>query len=169
MKRGLNPEYMKLAVKAARKSIRTLDGGPFGACIVKSGRVVVAAGNTVFKNDATCHAEVNAIRMASKKLKTYDLSGCVMYATTEPCPMCFSAIHWSGIGRVVFGSKIADAAKAGFNELCISAKKMKQEGGSRVEILPGFLAKDCGELYKEWKALEKRRPGLVDHKSPYFK
>ena len=169
MKYRLNPKYMKLAVKAAQKSIRTLDGGPFGACIVKSGKVVAVAGNTVFKKDATCHAEVNAIRIASKKLNTYDLSGCIMYTTTEPCPMCFSAIHWSGISRVIFGSKIADAAKAGFNELCISAKKMKKDGASSVKICPGFLAKDCGELYKEWEALEKRRPGLIDHKSPYFK
>ena len=169
MKYRLNPKYMKLAVKAAQKSIRTLDGGPFGACIVKSGRMVAVAGNTVFKKDATCHAEVNAIRIASKKLHTYDLSGCVMYATTEPCPMCFSAIHWSGISRVIFGSKIADAANAGFNELCISAKNMKKEGRSGVKICPGFLAKDCGELYKEWEALEKGRPGLIDHKSPYFK
>jgi tRNA(Arg) A34 adenosine deaminase TadA len=122
MKHGLDPKYMRLAVRAAQKSIRTLDGGPFGACVVKSGRVVAVAGNTVFKKDATCHAEVNAIRMASKKLETYDLSGCVMYATTEPCPMCFSAIHWSGISRVIFGSTITDAVKAGFNELCISAR-----------------------------------------------
>ena len=83
--------------------------------------------------------------------------------------MCFSAIHWSGISRVIFGSKIADATKAGFNELCISAKKMKRDGGSRVKICPGFLAKDCGELYKEWKALGKGRLGLIDRKSPYFK
>ena len=169
MKHILNPKYMKLAVKAAQKSIRTLGGGPFGAYIVKYGKAVALAGNTVFKQDATCHAEVNAIRIASKKLKTYDLSECVIYTTTEPCPMCFSAIHWSGIACVIFGSKIADAARAGFNELCISAKKMKREGASSVKICPGFLAKDCGELYKEWKTLEKGRPGLIDHKSPYFK
>jgi len=131
--------------------------------------VVAVAGNSVFKEDATCHAEVKAIRMASKKLKTYDLSGCVIYATTEPCPMCFAAIHWSGISRVIFGSGIADATKAGFNELCISAKKMKKDGKSPVKIRPGFLAKDCQKLYKEWKALEKGRPGLIDHRSPYFK
>ena len=169
MKHTLNPKYMRLAIKEAAKNIKTLDGGPFGACIVKSDKVVAVAGNTVFKKDATCHAEVNAIRIASKKLRTYDLSGCVIYTTTEPCPMCFSAIHWSGISRVIFGSKIADATKAGFNELCISAKKMKKEGASSVRICPDFLAKDCGKLYKEWKAMEKGRPGLIDHKSPYFK
>ncbi len=169
MKLRLNPRYMRFAIKEAEKSIRTLKGGPFGACIIRSGKILAAAGNTVFKNDATCHAEVNAIRIASKKLKTYDLSGCVIYTTTEPCPMCFSAIHWSGISCVIFGSKIADAAKAGFNELCISAKKMKKEGSSSVKICPGFLAKDCQKLYKEWAALEKGRLGLLDHKSPYFK
>ncbi len=169
MKYSLNPKYMRLAIAAAANNLKTLAGAPFGACIVKSGKVIAVSGNTVFRKDATCHAEMNAIRSASKKLGTYDLSGCVIYATTEPCPMCFSAIHWSGISRVIFGSKISDAAKAGFNELCISAKKMKKEGGSRVKICQGFLAKECGELYKEWKSLEKRRPGLIDHKTPYFK
>ena len=75
MKYALNPKYMKMAVRAAQKSIKNLSGGPFGACIVKNGKVVVVAGNTVFKKDATCHAEINAIRMASRKLKRYDLSG----------------------------------------------------------------------------------------------
>lgn len=169
MKYKLNPKYIKLAVKAAQKSMRTLCGGPFGACIVKSGKVVAVAGNTVFKKDATCHAEVNAIRIASKTLKTYDLSGCAIYATTEPCPMCFSAIHWSGIDCIIFGSKIADATRTGFNELSISAKRMKEEGASSVKIYGGFLAKECGKLYTEWKALEKERSGLINYKSPYFK
>jgi tRNA(Arg) A34 adenosine deaminase TadA len=168
MKRGLNPKYMRLAIKAAEKIIRSLKGGPFGACIVRSGKILAVAGNTVFKDDATCHAEVNAIRMASKKLKTYDLSGCEIYTTTEPCPMCFAAIHWSGIRYIIFGSSIADAAGAGFNEICISAKRLKREGKSPVRIRAGFLKEECGMLYKKWKAIEKKKAALIDHESPYF-
>lgn len=164
----MNPKYMRLAIKEAGKSIKTLDGGPFGACIVKSGKVVAACGNTVFKKDATCHAEVNAIRAASKKLGTYDLSGCVMYATTEPCPMCFGAIHWSGISAVIFGTRIADATRTGFNELSISAEKMKNAGGSGVKIYPGFLKEECRKLLGDWKEAEKKAPGLLRRRSPYF-
>jgi tRNA(Arg) A34 adenosine deaminase TadA len=168
MKLVLNPKYMKLAVEAAYKNIEALDGGPFGSCIVKSDKVIAVAGNTVFSQDATCHAEVNAIRMASKKLKTYDLSGCVMYTTTEPCPMCFSAIHWAGIDSVIFGTRIADATKAGFNELSISAEKMKKQGGSSVKIYADFLVKECGKLLKDWKSLENEKPSLINRRSPYF-
>ncbi|MDD8016577.1 MAG: nucleoside deaminase, partial [Acidobacteriota bacterium] len=88
---------MRLALREARKNLRTLAGGPFGACIVKDGRVVATARNTVLKNDSTAHAEVNAIRKACRKLDTFDLSGCEIYSTAEPCPMCFSAIHWARI------------------------------------------------------------------------
>ncbi|MDD5483241.1 MAG: nucleoside deaminase [Kiritimatiellae bacterium] len=168
MQYRLNPKYMKLAVKAAQKSIRTLRGGPFGACIVKSGKVVAVAGNTVFKEDATCHAEVNAIRIASRKSGTYDLSGCVIYTTTEPCPMCFSAIHWSGINCIVYGTRIADAARAGFNELSISVQSLKRQSGARIKICAGFLAEECGQLFQEWKELANKKPFLINHRAPYF-
>jgi len=157
MKYKLNSEYMRLAIEEARKNIQTLDGGPFGACIVKSGKVLAVARNTVLKKDATCHAEVNAIRRVSKKLKTYDLSGCIIYSTTEPCPMCFSAIHWARIDSVIFGTHITDAKKIGFNELSISAKKMKSLGKSRVKIFSKFLIKECRELFKDWSALKNKK------------
>ena len=168
MKYVLNPEYMRLAIKEAKKSLEALDGGPFGSCIVKSGKVIAVAGNTVFRKDATCHAEVNAIRIASKKLGTYDLSGCVIYTTTEPCPMCFSAIHWSGISYIVYGTCIADATRAGFNELPISAQSLKRQGGARVNICAGFLAEECGQLFQEWKELANKKPGLINRRAPYF-
>ncbi len=157
MKYKLSPEYMRLAIEEARKNLQTLDGGPFGACIVKSGKVLAVARNTVLKKDATCHAEVNAIRSASKKLKTYNLSECIIYSTTEPCPMCFSAIHWPIIDSVIFGTHITDAKKIGFNELSISAKKIKSQGKSRVKIFPKFLIKECRELFKDWNALENKK------------
>ena len=147
---------MMLAVKEARKNLKDMQGGPFGACIVKAGKVLAVSRSRVLKKDATCHAEINAIREASRKLKTYDLTGCVIYSTTEPCPMCFSAIHWAGIGAVVYGTKISDVKKLGFNELAVSNSKMKKLGRSRVKIIPGFSLKECRQLLKDWERLDNR-------------
>jgi len=153
-----DPKYMRLAIAEARKNLKSLEGGPFGACIVKAGKVVAVARNTVLScNDATCHAEVNAIREASKKLKDYYLSGCVIYSTTEPCPMCFSAIHWAKIKAVYFGTAICDVKKLGFDELRISCRKMKSTGQSPVKVVPGFLREECRELLKDWNKIEDRQ------------
>lgn len=145
--------FMLRAVREARKNLARPDGGPFGACIVKDGLILAVARNTVLKNDATCHAEVNAIRKASKKLGTFDLSGCEIYSTTEPCPMCFGAIHWARIGTVYFGTGIGDAARAGFHELRISNARMKELGRSRIRLVPGFMREECLELFKSWLVL----------------
>jgi guanine deaminase len=147
-------KYMHLAVREAAKNLKEMKGGPFGACVVKDDRILAIARNTVLINDATCHAEVNAIRIASKKLKTYDLSGCVIYSTTEPCPMCFSAIHWSGIDTIVYGASIDDAHRSGFNELSISNKKMKSLGKAKVIIIPHFLSRECQLLFRKWRGLK---------------
>ena len=146
-------EFMMLAVREARRNLASLEGGPFGACIVKNNKVIAVSRNTVLKYDASCHAEINAIRMASKKLRTYDLSGCRIYSTTEPCPMCFSAIHWARIGSVVYGTSIADAGRIGFRELRISCRTMKQKGGSTVKIRPGFMLDACRALFDDWMRL----------------
>jgi guanine deaminase len=147
--------FMRRAIREARMNLARPDGGPFGACIVKDGKVLAVARNTVLENDATCHAEINAIRRASKKLGTFDLSGCEIYSTTEPCPMCFGAIHWARIGAVHYGTGIRDAAGAGFRELRISNEKMKTLGRSRIRLVPGFLREECLDLFKAWAA----RPG----------
>jgi len=149
--------FMSLAIKEAAKNFKSLTGGPFGACIVKNGKAIAVARNTVLKNDATCHAEINAIRMASKKLKTFDLSGCVIYSTTEPCPMCFSAIHWAKINHIIYGTNIADAAKAGFNELRISNSTLKRLSKSKVKIEAGFMAEECRELFDLWSGLVEKK------------
>lgn len=149
--------FMGRAIREARKNLVRPDGGPFGACIVKDGRVVAAARNTVLRDDATCHAEVNAIREASKKLGTFDLSGCEIYSTTEPCPMCFGAIHWARIGTVYFGTGIRDAAAAGFHELRISNARLKELGRSRIRLVPGFLREEGLELFRAWAALPRKR------------
>ena len=156
MKPILNKEYMRLAIKEARKNISHMHGGPFGACIVKGDKVIALAKNTVFKNGPTCHAEINAIKIASKKLKTIDLSGCHIYSTTEPCPMCFSAIHWARIDLVVFGTNISDVKKIGFNELTISNSKLKKHGKSKIKIKPDFLRKECYNILLDWNALDNK-------------
>jgi tRNA(Arg) A34 adenosine deaminase TadA len=149
---------MLLAIKSARRGMKKLAGGPFGAAIVRGTRVIALAHNTVLKDrDATCHAEVNAIRMASRKLKRFDLSDCVIYSTTEPCPMCFSAIHWSRIAKVICGTSIPDVQKRGFHELSIPSKKMKCEGKSPVSLKAGFMKKECLALLAEWDRKENKK------------
>jgi len=150
MKFKAEKKHMKLAIKEAEKNFKTLDGGPFGSCIVRGGKVIAVARNTVLKNDATCHAEMNAIRAASKKLKSYDLSGCTIYSTTEPCTMCFSAIHWARIERIIYGTSIDDAARVGFNELRIDNKTMKRLGNSKIILAGAFLREECRELFSKW-------------------
>ncbi len=147
---------MKRAIAEARKNFVRPDGGPFGACLVKDGRVLAVARNMVLKRDATAHAEINAIRKASRRLGTFDLSGCEIYSTTEPCPMCFGAIHWARIGTVYFGTGIADAARAGFHELRISNVRMKAIGRSRIELVPGFMRAECLELFEAWRTLPRQ-------------
>ena len=150
----LNEQYMDLAINEANKNFKKLEGGPFGACIVKEDKIIAIARNTVLKGDATCHAEINAIRKASKRMKTFDLSGCIIYSTTEPCPMCFSAIHWAKINTVVYGATISDAKKAGFNELTISTNRMKTLGKCTMKIYSKFKKNECTELLKKWTLLE---------------
>jgi guanine deaminase len=154
----MDKRFMRLAIQEARRNIRTLDGGPFGACIVRNGKLIAIARNTVLKTkDATCHAEVNAIRAASKKLKNFDLSGCEIYSTSEPCPMCFSAIHWARIDKITYGTSISEVKRHGFNELAIPAKKMRSVGKSKVKIRGGFLIGECREMLKDWHRLQNKK------------
>lgn len=158
-KSAARPGPMRRAIAEARKNLARADGGPFGACVVKGGRLVAAARNTVLKSDATAHAEINAIREASKKLGTFDLSGCEIYSTTEPCPMCFGAIHWARIGTVYYGTGIADAARAGFRELPISDKRLKAMGRSGIRLVSGVMRAECQALIDAWVA----RPGRTSY------
>lgn len=110
-------EYMKMAIKQAEENLKTNVGGPFGACIVKNGKIIGKGSNHVLaNNDPTAHAEVTAIREACEKIGTYDLSGCEIYTNCFPCPMCLSAIIWSNIKKVYYGNTKEDAAKIGFRD-----------------------------------------------------
>jgi tRNA(Arg) A34 adenosine deaminase TadA len=149
---------MRLALREAARGMRRGNGGPFGAAIVRRGRLIASAHNAVLsRRDATAHAEICAIQAASRKLGRFDLSGCELYSTTEPCPMCFSAIHWARLDRVVFGTGIADVNGRGFHELTIPAARMKRLGGSRVALAPRFMLAECRALLREWDRLPRKR------------
>ncbi len=151
-------DAMSRALTICRNGLR-LGQSPFGAAIVKDDRVVAETHNTVrLDNDPTAHAEVNAIRLASKELGTFDLSGCILYSTCEPCPMCLAATHWSRVDRLVFGASIGDAQIAGFREMPISAEVMVKMGDSPLRIEGGFRAEECRALFKEWKAAGNANP-----------
>ena len=110
-------KYMMIAKDLASDSLITNAGGPFGACVVRNGEVIGKGANSVLKdNDPTAHAEVSAIRDACKNINSYDLSGCELYTSCYPCPMCLSAIIWSNIKVVYYGNTKEDAAKIGFRD-----------------------------------------------------
>lgn len=110
-------KYMEEANKLAKNNLITNDGGPFGACIVKEGVIIGKGSNNVLKNnDPTAHAEIMAIRDACSNINSYDLSGCELYTSCYPCPMCLSAIIWSNIKTVYYGNNKEDAANIGFRD-----------------------------------------------------
>ena len=144
-----NPE--ERPIEKTREGIRS-GQTPFGACIVKDGQILACGHNLVWATtDITAHGEMTTLREACRRAGTIDLSGATIYSTTEPCPMCFSAIHWARIARIVFGASIADAQAAGFNELTISNDVMKAKGGSAVVVEGGCLRAECASLFAEWK------------------
>ncbi len=112
----MHQKFLEIAVNLALENIRS-GGGPFGAIIVKDGELIASGVNSVTNhNDPTAHAEINAIRKACKHLSDFNLSGCIIYSSCEPCPMCLSAIYWAHLDAVYFGATHRDAADAGFDD-----------------------------------------------------
>ena len=150
-------EFMEIAVSEAREGILNRDGGPFGATVVKNGEVIASGHNRVLSSDdSTCHGEIDAIRKAESKLETYDLSGCELYTTGEPCPMCLAAILWANIEKVYYGCRLSDNEEIGFRDVKID--KMTGEGSSLPE---GFMEeKDremCLSVFKQYREMRARR------------
>lgn len=140
-------EYMKEAVKEALLGVTKNHGGPFGAVIVKNGKIIAKAHNQVLKsNDPTAHAEINAIKKASKKLQTFDLSGCEIYTTCMPCPMCSGAIRWANIKTIYYGATSEDADKIGFRDLKFYEKEAFE--------LKNINRTECLEPFKLWQNKE---------------
>ncbi len=109
--------YIEEALNEANKGIKKQEGGPFGAVIIKDNKIIGKGHNQVLKkHDPTSHAEINAIKDASKKLKTHDLSGCIIYTTSQPCPMCLSAIIWANIKEIYYATDKKEVANIGFRD-----------------------------------------------------
>jgi guanine deaminase len=155
---GTPQAWMRAAIEAARESISRGAGGPFGACIVRDGKILSVSSNHVLvDHDPTAHAEVMAIRKACSQLETHLLEGAEIYTTTEPCPMCFASLHWARVAKIYYGTNIGDVAKLGFNEMSLSNFQMRELGGSPVEIVPDFMREECLELLEFWSSLENSR------------
>lgn len=148
-------EFMEIAVSEARKGFLNGDGGPFGAVIVKDGEVIAVGHNCVLKNnDSTCHGEIDAIRKAEQKLQTYDLSGCQIYTTGEPCGMCLAAILWANIDKVYYGCSLKDNEEIGFRDDKID-KLLDREDKLYGSLLEQKEREECLELFKEYKESER--------------
>ena len=148
-----NEKFMRLAIE---KSLESVDngGGPFGAVIVKDDEVVAVASNSVtLDNDPTAHAEVNAIRMACKKLGTFDLSGCEIYASCEPCPMCLASIYWARIGKLYYANTQTDADKIGFSDNFIYEEFAKPESERSIKVVK-MLRNEASKAFEKWKNKE---------------
>lgn len=146
-------DYMRMAINEARDGITHRHGGPFGSVIVKDGKVVGRGHNRVLaNNDPTCHGEVSAIRDACSNLGTFDLSGCDIYTTGEPCHMCLCACMWANIRKVYYGCSIEDNGRIGFRD-----DKFDGIFGGR-EKLGSFLEPcgrdECNALFDEYLSLD---------------
>ena len=145
--------FLKEAIKEAVEGVEKAEGGPFGAVIVLNNKIIVRAHNMVRStNDPTAHAEVVAIRKASQILKNYHLEGCVLIATSEPCPMCLAAIYWARIKEVYYGCDRYEAAKAGFSDEYLY-KLFRAEVMPRIPVIKTKL-KGCDYPFKLWSQLE---------------
>ncbi len=151
----MEKDFMREAIALARGNIRK-GGGPFAAIIVKDGKEIARTGNTVtLSNDPTAHAEVNAIREACRRLGTFNLEGCEIYSSCEPCPMCLSAIYWAGISRIYISASRSDAADAGFDDQFLYDEIVKPFRDRRIPVK--VLVPDEGkEPFADWKEYDQR-------------
>ncbi|MBS4164790.1 Guanine deaminase [Candidatus Protochlamydia amoebophila] len=152
-------DYMRRAIESAYEGIDKDEGGPFGACIVdKQGQILAVTHNTVLKDqDPTCHAEMNCIREAARRLKTHILSGCTLFTTAEPCPMCLAAIYWARIEKVYIGVKKECAAQYGFDDAFFYEQLLLPP--EKREVLATFdpdSSKQCEEVFATWHSLNRR-------------
>jgi tRNA(Arg) A34 adenosine deaminase TadA len=146
----MNKKFLDMAVAESEKSVK-LGSSPFGAVIVRDGVVVARAHNTVVqKNDPTAHAEVNAIRSACKKLGTFDLSGCDLYSSCEPCPMCAAAITWANILHVYYAADKNDASKIGFRDKCMFDEKCNVS-------MKHIKDQNAPDIMEKWHKLKTRK------------
>ena len=143
-------EFMREAIRLSMNSVET-GGGPFGAVIVKDGRIIAGTSNSVtLDNDPTAHAEVNCIRKACKALGTFDLSGCDIYTSCEPCPMCLGAIYWAHLDRIFYANNRKDAAEIDFDDDFIYEEIAKPLDGRKTPVIP-ILRNEALAVFTAWK------------------
>lgn len=146
-------EYMEEAATLALRNVRARKGGPFGAVIVKGGRIIARGTNLVTStNDPSAHAEVVAIRRACKVLKSFQLEGCDIYCSCEPCPMCLGAIYWARPRRVFFANTKADAARIGFDDSFIYAQ-IKVPPARRKLKMTHLKCPEAGAAFAAWQEM----------------
>jgi tRNA(Arg) A34 adenosine deaminase TadA len=149
-------EFMRRAIALAMENVRTGSGGPFAAVIAKEGRIVAEGANRVTTtNDPTAHAEVVAIREACRNLGDFQLAGCDLYTTCEPCPMCLGAIYWARPARVFYACVAADAAAAGFDDAFIYEELGRTHADRRVPMQQ-LLREESLQIFWAWRQQEKK-------------
>ncbi len=142
-------EFMEAAILEARNGIRAGHGGPFGCVIVRDGKIIGSGHNEVLRQkDPTCHGEMMAIRDACKNSDSFDLSGCELYTTAEPCPMCFGAILWANIGKIFYGCNVSDTEGIGFRD--------KQFYDTDRSFASETDRKECLELFEEYRNIKNK-------------
>jgi len=153
-----NKEFMRRAIELAERNMRNYEGGPFGALIVRDGRVLAEGHNRVTScNDPTAHAEVVAIREACARLETFALQGASIYTSCEPCPMCLAAIYWARIERIYFANTRADAAAIGFDDDFLY-REIALPLRERSIPAQRLLGDEALVVFREWLALPGRTP-----------
>lgn len=147
----------KKTIQLALNNVTNKKGGPFAAIIVKNNKILsYSCNNVVSKNDPTAHAEIEAIRKACKKLKSFNLSGCQIYTSCKPCPMCLSAIYWANLKKVFFCADTKTASKYGFRDGFIFKELSLPENKRKVKYEP-LNAADFEKPFKAWKKLSNKK------------
>ncbi len=143
-------KFMQEAIRLSKENVKN-GGGPFGAVIVKDGKIIAKAVNKVTKNnDPTAHAEVLAIRLAAQNLKSFDLSGCEIYTSCEPCPMCFGAIYWARLDKLYFANTKTDAKKIGFDDSFIYDEISLPYEKRKIPNIQ-IMRNEALEAFKKWE------------------
>jgi guanine deaminase len=155
----MNNPFMARAIELAILNVRSGQGGPFGAVVVQNGEIIAEGANSVTRtHDPTAHAEMLAIRKACAKLRGFELCGCELYASSEPCPMCLGAIYWARPARVYFGSTAGEASQAGFDDSLIY-KELSQPPGARKIPMIRMMGEEASEAFRVWE----RQPNKVPY------
>lgn len=142
-------DFMEKAISLSQENIKT-GGGPFGAIIVNNGKIISEGCNRVTsENDPTSHAEINAIRKAAKSLGTFNLSGCTIYTSCEPCPMCLGAIYWAHLDKVFYGASREDAKEVGFDDDFIY-NEIQLQNEKRSIPMENLLQNSAIQTFKSW-------------------